>query len=63
MPPTTNHSLEILFSIKVTTPYEEQNNQIEYSFGCPMVNENIMKGLKSALTLQAHHHSRYVLLN
>jgi hypothetical protein len=28
-------------------PYEEQNNQIEYSFGCPMVNEKYYAELKS----------------
>jgi hypothetical protein len=53
MPPTTNHSLEILFSIKVTTPYEEQNNQIEYSFGCPMVNEKYYERIEKRIDTQS----------
>jgi hypothetical protein len=39
MPPTTNHSRNIVLHKSNDVPYEEQNNQIEYSFGCPMVNE------------------------
>jgi hypothetical protein len=31
-------------------PYEEQNNQIEYSFGCPMVNEKYYERIESELT-------------
>jgi hypothetical protein len=61
MPPTTNHSLEILFSIKVTTPYEEQNNQIEYSLR-PMVNEKYER-IEKRIDAQSNHHFRYVLLN
>jgi hypothetical protein len=42
-------------------PYEEQNNQIEYSFGCPMVNENIMSELKSG-TKNAQNYQYDILL-
>jgi hypothetical protein len=41
-------------------PYEEQNNQIEYSFGCP-VNEKYYERIEKRIdTSKAHHHSRYV---
>ena len=32
-------SRNIVLHKSCDVPYEEQNNQIEYSFGCPMVNE------------------------
>ena len=30
-------------------PYEEQNNQIEYSFGCPMVNEKYYERIEKRI--------------
>jgi hypothetical protein len=47
--PVTNHSLEILFHKSNDVPYEEQNNQIEYSFGCPMVNEKYYERIEKRI--------------
>jgi hypothetical protein len=54
MPPTTNLSRNIV-SIKVDVPYEEQNNQIEYSF-IPMVNEKYYERIEKRIDFKAHHH-------
>jgi hypothetical protein len=44
---TTNHSQNIVLHKSSDVPYEEQNNQIEYSFGCPMVNEKYYERIEN----------------
>jgi hypothetical protein len=43
-------------------PYEEQNNQIEYSFAVRWW-KILWANWKANWHFKAHHHSRYVLLN
>ena len=42
-------SRNIVFHKSNDVPYEEQNNQIEYSFGCPMVNEKYYERIEKRI--------------